>query len=184
MTLVEYNYGMSGHSKWSTIKHKKAAEDAKRGKAFTRVSRLIVMAVQKGGSGDPTLNPVLRMAIEKGREVNMPNDNVRRAIDRGLGKSGEGKMEELSYEGYAPYGVGLIIETVTDNRNRIGGEVKNILEKAGGSIGGPGSVAYLKSITPVPLISLSVEQREKVEKVIDSLLELDDVMDVWSNVEK
>ena len=184
MTLVEYNYGMSGHSKWSTIKHKKAAEDAKRGKAFTRVSRLIVMAVQKGGSGDPALNPVLRMAIEKAREANMPNDNVRRAIDRGLGKSGEGKMEELSYEGYAPYGVGLIIETVTDNRNRTGGEVKNILEKAGGSIGGPGSVAYLKNITPVPLISLAEEQREKVEKVVDDLLELDDVMDVWSNMEK
>lgn len=93
-------------------------------------------------------------------------------------------MEELTYEGYAPYGVGLIIDVVTDNRNRTGGEVKNILEKGGGSIGGPGSVAYLRQITPVPTIPLDESQRERVQRVIDDLEELDDVMEVWSNMEE
>lgn len=173
---------MSGHSKWSTIKHKKAAEDAKKGKAFTRVARQIVIAVQKGASGDPNINPILRMAIEKAREVNMPSDNVRRAINRGLGQGGEGRMEEITYEGYAPFGVGLIIETVTDNRNRTAAEVKNILERSGGSVGGPGSVAYLKNIEPLPTIRLDEPSKERVNRVIEELEELDDVMGVWSNL--
>lgn len=173
---------MSGHSHWSTIKSKKAVEDAKKGKSFTRVARLIVIAVQKGASGDPQMNPSLRLALDKAREVNMPNDNIRRAIDKGLGKGGGGRMEEISYEGYGPFGVGFIVETTTDNRNRTGAEIRNIFEKHGGSIGSPGSVSYLKKIEPTPMICLEKDDCEKVLRLYCELDDLDDVMSVWSNL--
>lgn len=128
---------MSGHSKWSTIKHKKAAQDAKRGKAFSQVARLIRVAVKEGGSGDPEMNPGLRVALDKARAVNMPRENIDRAIDKGLGKSRSGAViEEVVYEGYAAGGVGVMAWAVTDNRNRTGSEVRNAFEKAGGSLGG------------------------------------------------
>lgn len=173
---------MSGHSKWSTIKHKKAVVDAKRGKTFTKVARMIMIAVKEGNSGDPATNPTLRLAIDKAREANMPNDNIRRAIDRGLGKGSEGKMEEIVYEGYGVGGVGVIVKVLTDNRNRTSAEIKNIFDKNGGSLGAPGSVAYLKTIEPTPKIALEGKDKDAAERLIETLDEHDDVVEVWSNL--
>lgn len=175
---------MSGHSHWSGIKHKKAIEDAKKGKAFTRVARQIILAVQKGNSGDSEMNPTLRLALDKAREVNMPNENIKRAIDKGLGKGGGARLEEISYEGYGPFGVGIIVTVTTDNRNRTGAEIRTLFERSGGSIAAPGSVSYLQKIQPIPMISLEGDDMLKVEKLLDELDEHDDVMDVWSNLEQ
>lgn len=136
---------MSGHSKWSTIKHKKAAMDAKRGNIFTKLATVIAVAVKKGGSGDPEINFSLRLAIERARSANMPNVNIERAIDRGLGKGDGGELSEFVLEGYGPGGVAIVIEIVTDNRNRIVAQVNTMLDKAGGSLAEPGSVLYLFS---------------------------------------
>jgi len=136
---------MSGHSKWSTIKHKKAAMDAKRGNIFTKLAAGIAVAVKKGGSGDPEINFSLRLAIERARSANMPNVNIERAIDRGLGKGDGGELSEFVLEGYGPGGVAIVIEIVTDNRNRIVAQVNTMLDKAGGSLAEPGSVLYLFS---------------------------------------
>jgi len=136
---------MSGHSKWSTIKHKKAAMDAKRGNIFTKLAAGIAVAVKKGGSGDPEINFSLRLAIERARAANMPNVNIERAIDRGLGKGDGGELSEFVLEGYGPGGVAIVIEIVTDNRNRIVAQVNTMLDKAGGSLVEPGSVLYLFS---------------------------------------
>lgn len=134
---------MSGHSKWSTIKRKKEARDHARGNVFTKLANAIVVAVKKGGSGDPETNFALRLAIDKARAANMPNDNINRAIDRGLGKGSDGKIiEEMLFEGYGPGGVAMVVETVTDNRNRTLSEVKTIFDKSGGKPAQPGSVLY------------------------------------------
>ncbi len=173
---------MSGHSKWSTIKHKKAIVDAKRGAAFTKVAKKIQIAAKKGGIGDPDKNPYLRSALDEAREINMPSENVRRAIDKALG-SGEGSnVEEVVYEAYGPGGVGFLITTATDNRNRTGGEIKTILDKNGGSLGSPGSVSYLKTISPLPMITLSGSDLTVCLDLIELLLENDDVLDVWTNL--
>ncbi len=133
---------MSGHSKWSTIKRKKAAEDAKRGKIFTRLAREITLAAREGG-GDPEANVRLRLAIERAKAANMPKDNIERAIKRGTGEDKEGgNFEEIYYEGYAPHGVALMIYCVTDNRNRTVSDVRHILNRHGGSLGESGSVAW------------------------------------------
>lgn len=133
---------MSGHSKWSTIKHKKAANDAKRGKIFTRLAREIAIAAREGG-GDPDTNFNLRLALDRAKANNMPNDNIDRAIKRGTGESKEGgSLEQLSYEGYAPHGVALIIDVLTDNRNRAVADIRHVLTTAGGSLGEGGSVAW------------------------------------------
>ncbi|NPA92444.1 MAG: YebC/PmpR family DNA-binding transcriptional regulator [Chloroflexi bacterium] len=133
---------MSGHSKWSTIKRKKAAEDAKRGKIFTRLAREITLAAREGG-GDPEANVRLRLAIERAKAANMPKDNIERAIKRGTGEDKEGgNFEEIYYEGYAPHGVALMIYCVTDNRNRTVSDVRHILNRHGGSLGEGGSVAW------------------------------------------
>lgn len=132
---------MSGHSKWATIKHKKAKTDAARGKIFTKIIREITTAARIGG-GDPAGNPRLRLAIEKAKEVNMPKDNIERAIEKGVGGGGAA-MEELTYEGYGPGGVALMIEVMTDNRNRSASEIRSILEKHGGNMGATGCVSYL-----------------------------------------
>jgi YebC/PmpR family DNA-binding regulatory protein len=132
---------MSGHSKWATIKHKKAKTDAARGKVFTKIIKEITTAAKIGG-GDPGGNPRLRLAVDKAKEANMPNDNIKRAIDKGVGGGGA-TMEELVYEGYGPGGVAIMIEVMTDNRNRSAGEIRSILEKNGGNLGASGSVSYL-----------------------------------------
>jgi YebC/PmpR family DNA-binding regulatory protein len=133
---------MSGHSKWSTIKRKKGATDAKRGAIFTRLSRELVMAAREGG-GDPDSNFRLRLAVDRARAGNMPKDNIERAIKRGTGEDKEGgTFEEIIYEGYAPHGVALMIETVTDNRNRTVSEIRHMLTRSGGSMAEVGAVSW------------------------------------------
>lgn len=133
---------MSGHSKWATIKRAKGATDAKRGQLFTKIAGAISIAVKQGGSSDPDVNPRLRLAIDKAKSSNMPRENIERAIQRGAGGGGDAVLEELIYEGFGPAGTALIVEAVTDKKQRTVAEVKNILEKNGGSMGAQGSVVY------------------------------------------
>jgi len=133
---------MSGHSKWANIKHKKAAKDAKKGKIFTRIAKEITIAAREGGGGDPEMNPRLRLAIQNAKSVNMPSDNIKRAIQKGTGEIEGAAYEEIVYEGYAPLGVAVIVETVTDNRNRTFSELRSQFGKLGGNLGEPGSVAW------------------------------------------
>ncbi len=133
---------MSGHSKWSTIKRKKSAQDAKRGKIFTKLIREITVAARMGG-GDPSGNPRLRAAIASARAVNMPKDNIERAIKKGTGELAGYTLEEAIYEGYGPGGVAILIEALTDNRNRTTAELRYILNKHGGSLGEAGCVAWM-----------------------------------------
>jgi len=132
---------MSGHSKWSTIKHKKAKEDAKRGKIFTRLAREIEMAAREGGD-DPETNFTLRLAIDKAKDANMPKDNIERAIKRGTGELKADELFEATFEGYAPHGVALFIKVVTDNRNRTVSDLRRILSRQGGNLADPGAVAW------------------------------------------
>jgi YebC/PmpR family DNA-binding regulatory protein len=133
---------MSGHSKWSTIKRKKGAADAKRGAIFTRLGREITVAAREGG-GDPDINFRLRLAVDRARAENMPKDNIERAVKRGTGEDKDGvAFEEIMYEGYGPKGVAFMIETVTDNRNRSVADIRHALTKSGGSMGEVGSVAW------------------------------------------
>ncbi len=132
---------MSGHSKWSTIKHKKGAADAKRGKIFTRIIKEMTVAARLGG-GDPNSNPRLRAAVAEAKANNMPKDNVERAIKRGTGELEGTTYEEITYEGYGPGGVALMVETMTDNSNRTTPEIRHIFEKNGGNMGTPGSVRF------------------------------------------
>lgn len=132
---------MSGHSKWHSIKHQKAAADAKRGAAFTKLANAISLAAKQGG-GDPETNFSLRLAIQKAKASNMPAANIERSIKRGTGQLGGDQIEEITYEGYGPGGVAVIIQTATDNRNRTGPEVRTILSKSGGRMADAGSVVY------------------------------------------
>lgn len=134
---------MSGHSKWSTIKRAKGATDAKRSSTFTKVSNAITIATKLGGSGDIDSNPKLRLAVELARSVNMPKDNVARAIDRGLGKLPGQQLEEVLYEGFGPGKVAFLVDGVTDNKLRTLSEVRNLFDRAGGAMGGTGSVSYM-----------------------------------------
>lgn len=134
---------MSGHSKWSTIKRQKGAADIKRGQTFTKVANAITIAVKLGGSGEPESNPRLRMAMEDAKSVNMPKENVQRAIDRGLGKLPGQSLEEVLYEGFGPSKVAFMVEGVTDNKLRTLQEIKNLFDRAGGSLAGQGSVSYM-----------------------------------------
>jgi YebC/PmpR family DNA-binding regulatory protein len=133
---------MSGHSKWSSIKHKKGAADAKRGKLFTKLARAITIAARDGG-GNADANPALAIAVQKARDASMPKDNIQRAIDRGTGEGEDAAaIESVVYEGYGPGGAAILVETLTDNRNRTGSEVRHAFERHGGSLGEPGSVAW------------------------------------------
>jgi YebC/PmpR family DNA-binding regulatory protein len=132
---------MSGHSKWSTIKHKKGAADAKRGKVFTKLIKEVTVAARQGG-GDPGGNPRLRAAIDKARSENMPNDNITRAIKKGTGELEGVSYEEITYEGYGPGGVAVLVECLTDNTNRTVAELKHVFAKSNGTIGKPGTVAF------------------------------------------
>jgi YebC/PmpR family DNA-binding regulatory protein len=133
---------MAGHSHWANIQHKKGIADAKRGKVWSKLSRLIIVAARHGG-GDPETNLKLRYAIDKAREVSMPKDNIERAIKRGTGESTGDIVEELTYEGFGPGGVALLIDVMTDNRNRTSGEVRKILDRGGGKMGSAGNVSFL-----------------------------------------
>src|SRR3989475_5148683 len=133
---------MSGHSKWATIKHKKAATDAKRGRVFTRLIREISIAA-RGGGGDPDTNPRLRTAIAAAKNENMPNENIERAVLRGTGQLEGEQYEEVTFEGYGPGGVGVLIQVVTTNRNRLVGEFRHLMTKNGGNLAEAGAVGWM-----------------------------------------
>jgi YebC/PmpR family DNA-binding regulatory protein len=134
---------MSGHSKWSSIKHKKGAADAKRGKLFTKLARAITVAARDGG-GDPEGNPALATAIQKARDASMPKDNIQRAVDRGSGVGSDAEaIEQVLFEGYGPGGAAILVEALTDNRNRTSADVRHAFNKHHGSLGEPGSVAWI-----------------------------------------
>lgn len=170
---------MSGHSKWSTIKHAKAIKDKRRGQAFSKMAKLISIAAREGA--DPRDNFKLRLAIEKAKEVNMPKANIERAVERGSGAADKEALEEIVYEGYGPNGIAVIIEVITDNRNRSGAEIKGILEKSGGSLASRGAVSYLfekrgliifeKPADPetavLQIMDFGVEDVEIAEKVVE-----------------
>ncbi len=143
---------MSGHSKWSKIKRKKGATDAKRSKVWARITRDIMQAAREGG-GNPSMNPRLALCVEKGKAENLPKDNIERAIKRGTGEIEGADYEEINYEGYAPNGIALFVETLTDNTNRTVADLRSIFSKAGGNLGNAGSVAFLfdqKGIFEIP----------------------------------
>jgi YebC/PmpR family DNA-binding regulatory protein len=146
---------MSGHSKWHTIRRSKGVADQRRGQLFTKLARDITIAVKDGGGGDPEMNFRLRLAVDKARSNNMPNDSIQRAIERGLGKGNEAALEEIYYEGYGPGGVALMIEAATDNRNRTNSEVRSTINKAGGNPGEPGSVSWMFELKGLISIDLS-----------------------------
>jgi YebC/PmpR family DNA-binding regulatory protein len=134
---------VSGHSKWSSIKHRKAAADAKRGQAFTKLARAITVAAREGG-GDPDANPALASAVQKARDFSMPKDNIQRAIDRGTGAGADAAaIERVVFEGYGPGGAAIMVEALTDNRNRTSAEVRHAFSKHGGNLGEPGSVVWI-----------------------------------------
>src|SRR4030042_469121 len=135
---------MSGHSHWAGIKYKKAAADAKRGKIWRKISRMIIVAAKSGG-GDPAANLALRYAIDKAKAANMPKDTIEKAVKKGTGELGGVSFEEVLYEGYGPSGVAVMVEALTDNRSRTGPEVKRIFEKHGGSLGATGCVNWMFS---------------------------------------
>jgi YebC/PmpR family DNA-binding regulatory protein len=134
---------MAGHSKWASIKHKKAATDAKRGKLFTKLARAITVAAREGG-GDPEGNPALALAIDKAKQNSMPKDNIQRAIDRGTGEGADAAaIERIVYEGYGPGGAAILVEALSDNRNRTGSEIRHAFDRHGGNLGEPNSVAWI-----------------------------------------
>lgn len=155
---------MSGHSKWSQIKRKKGVNDTKRGQAFTRIARDITIAVREGGSGDPDFNFSLRLAWDKARAANMPKENIERAIQRGLGHGGDGgQLDDISYEAYGPGGTALIVQVLTDNRNRAAAEVRQTITRAGANLASAGSVAWMfekRGILTVPVKGKNAEDLE------------------------
>ena len=158
---------MSGHSKWSTIKHKKGAADAKRGRIFTRLIKEITVAARMGG-GDPDANPRLRTAIASAKAENMPKDNIERAIKKGTGELEGVNYEEVNYEAYGPGGVAVLVECLTDNKNRAVAELKHIMDRHGGSLGEPGCVAWM--FKQKGLIVLDREEVDE-ERLLDLALE-------------
>ena len=157
---------MSGHSKWSTIKRQKGANDAKRGALFTKVTREIAVAARQGG-GDPEANYRLRLAIEKARAVNMPADNIKRTIDKATGGGDADQFEEIVYEGYGPGGVAVLVEAATDNRNRTAAEVRSIFTKAGGQLAGSGAVAW--QFEPRGLIAVAPDGKDADEVALAAI---------------
>ncbi|PIP67359.1 MAG: YebC/PmpR family DNA-binding transcriptional regulator [Parcubacteria group bacterium CG22_combo_CG10-13_8_21_14_all_41_9] len=180
---------MSGHSKWHSIKHQKAAADSKRGAIFTRVSRNITIAARDAGS-DPQTNAKLRLAIEQARAVNMPKENIERAIKRGTGEGAENQLKEEIYEAYGPNGVGIIIKAITDNTNRAVSDIRHALSKHGGTLGESGSVMWnfnrktekegIKYI-PKTTIQLDENAKNKLQTLKNALDELEDVNDYFTN---
>ncbi len=159
---------MSGHSKWATIKHKKGATDAKRGKIFTRLIKEITIAAKFGG-GDPDGNPRLRTAIVAAKAENMPADNIKRAIQRGTGELEGVDYSEITYEGYGPGGVAVIVDVLTDNKNRAVSEIRHAFSKNGGNLGAEGAVAWMFSKKGVIVVSKSAGSEEKItETVLDA----------------
>ncbi|NCY17454.1 MAG: YebC/PmpR family DNA-binding transcriptional regulator, partial [Actinobacteria bacterium] len=171
---------MSGHSKWATIKHKKGAADQKRAKVFAKLIRQVEVAAREGG-GDPAMNPALRTMFQKARDNSVPIDTIERAIKRGTGELEGVQYEQITYEGYAPNGVAILIDVLTDNRNRTGGDVRSILKKNGGSIAEPGAVAWQFERKGIITLSRSVDEDEIMMAALDAGLEdLAEEGDTWS----
>jgi YebC/PmpR family DNA-binding regulatory protein len=171
---------MSGHSKWATIKHKKGAADAKRGKIFTTLIKEITIAAKAGG-GDPDGNPRLRTAIAAAKAENMPNDNIKRAIQRGTGELEGASYEEITFEGYGPGGVAVIIEVTTDNRNRAVSEIRHCFSKNGGNLGESNSVRFMFSKKGLIAVSKNVADEEKLMNIVieNGGDDLNDEGDTW-----
>jgi len=166
---------MSGHNKWSSIKHKKGAADAKRGKIFSRLGKEITMAARDGG-GDITMNPRLRSAVAAGKAANMPNDNVERAIKKGTGELEGAVLEELSYEGYAPAGVAIIVNCLSDNRNRTAAEIRNLFTKYNGSLANSGAVSWMFHRKSRFLVEGEAADEEALlELLLDKEIDLEDI---------
>jgi YebC/PmpR family DNA-binding regulatory protein len=165
---------MSGHSKWATIKHKKGAADAKRGKLFAKLIKQVEVAARTGG-GDPEANPTLRTMFQKARDNSVPLDTIERAVKRGTGELEGVNYETITYEGYAPGGVALLIDCLTDNRNRTSGDVRNTLAKNGGSLAEPGAVAWQFERKGVVLVPTSVEEDDLMLVALDA--GADDIVD-------
>jgi len=173
---------MSGHSRWAGIKHKKAIIDSKKGKVFTRVAREITIAARQGG-GKPEANPRLRKAIEDARAVNMPQDNVKRAIQKGTGEIPGVVFEEMTYEGYGPGGVAVLIEATTDNKNRTTSDLRHMLDEHGGNLAGSGSVAFIfeqKGFFSVPKASIAEDKITElaIEAGAEDIKTEDDVYEI------
>ncbi len=157
---------MAGHNKWSSIKHKKAKTDAQRGKIFSKLAREIMMATKLGGQ-DPDMNPRLRLALQNAKSANMPNDNINRAIKKGAGGGDDTNLTEIQYEAYAMHGIGLLINTLTDNVNRTISNVRTIVNKGGGNMAEKGSVSYLFENKGLIII----ENTKKLDEIIDLAIE-------------
>lgn len=167
---------MSGHSKWSTIKRQKGITDHKRGQVFTRLSRAISMAVKEGGgTTDPGMNFKLRLAMEKAREANMPKANIERAIDQGAGKGGGANMETVLYEGYGPEGIAVMVESVTDNKQRSFHEIRQLFERGGGTLGQLGTVGYL--FDHVGWIYVVVPDQNRKDELMLEMLDIEGILD-------
>ncbi|MBV9167852.1 MAG: YebC/PmpR family DNA-binding transcriptional regulator [Solirubrobacterales bacterium] len=173
---------MSGHSKWHSIKHKKAVVDARRGQQFTKLARAITVAAREGG-GDPEGNSGLALAIQKARDASMPKDNIERAVTKGTGEASDtDQIQTVVYEGYGPGGVALLIEALTDNRNRTGAEIRHAFSKYGGSLGEPGSVSYLFEKRGVITLDATRYDEDDLMPAIDAgaqdIVRDDDVLEV------
>jgi len=177
---------MSGHSKWSTIKHKKGALDHQRGNLFGQLSKNIRVAVKEGKNGDPNFNPLLRLAVDKARAANMPKENIQRAVDRGLGKSATGQViQEMVYEGFGPQGIGIIAVGMTDNVQRTSSQIRTIFSRGGGSLSGPHSVLHMferrgeEYFPNLPYVISDPELIAQIEELIENLRSNDDIEDVF-----
>lgn len=178
---------MSGHSKWATIKRKKAAVDAKRGKMFTRLIKEITIAAREGG-GDPNGNPRLRLAVDNAKAANMPQDNIERAIKKATGELEGVTYHELTYEGYAPGGIAVLVEVATDNKNRTVAEVRHLFTKAGGTLGENGSVAWMFERKGIITLPKQDKSEEEVLEIIldagaDDLQTEDDYFEIQTSIE-
>ena len=175
---------MSGHSKWHTIKHKKGAADAKRGKIFTRIIKELTVAARNGG-GDPDSNPRLRTIIAEAKSVNMPAENIKRAVQRGTGELPGVSYDEITYEAYGPGGVAIMIEVLTDNKNRTVGEMRHALSKHGGNLGEANSVAWMFEKKGYIVVEKSKTPGDKAEKLLEAAIDAgaDDMKDDEDNWE-
>jgi len=178
---------MSGHSKWSKIKHQKAAGDAKKGRVFSKMARLIALAAKKGK--DPDTNTSLRDAINQAKSVNMPSDKIEKAIKKGTGELQAELLEEVRYELFGPGGIAIIIEGITDNKNRTSAEIKHLLSQNNATLAEPGSVlwAFKKDLhgkwQPKHKQEMPNEEKNKLQKLIDALSEQEDVQNIFTNAE-
>jgi len=180
---------MSGHSKWSTIKHKKAKTDEKKGKEYTRIAKEIILAARSGG-GDPEANSKLKLVVQKAKAINMPNDNIARAIKKGTGEIESDAIEELNYEGYAAGGVAVLLDIATDNRNRTASDIRHLFSKYGGNLGESGCVSYLfdrVGLITVNREDLKIDPEEFMLRAIelgaDDVREDDDVLEIITSPE-